>query len=75
MEALTRITEGHAPDEVYEEVRRECSDGELIALSMAIGGIACGAAWLSAFAMSIPRPQAASMALGRAISSSDKPLA
>jgi hypothetical protein len=28
----------HAADEVYEEVRRECSDGELIALSMAIGG-------------------------------------
>jgi hypothetical protein len=39
MEALTRITEGHAPDEVYEEVRCECSDGALIALSMAFGGI------------------------------------
>jgi alkylhydroperoxidase family enzyme len=39
MEALTRITESHAPDEVYEEVRREFSDEELIALSLAIAAI------------------------------------
>lgn len=38
-EALTRIAEGHAPDDVYEEVRAEFSDDELIALSIAIGAI------------------------------------
>jgi alkylhydroperoxidase family enzyme len=38
-EALTRITEGHAPDDVYEEVRREFSNEELIALSIALGAI------------------------------------
>jgi AhpD family alkylhydroperoxidase len=38
-EALTLITEGHAPDDVYEEVRAEFSDDELIALSIAIGAI------------------------------------
>jgi len=38
-EALTLITEGHASDEVYEEVRGEFSDDELIALSIAIGAI------------------------------------
>jgi AhpD family alkylhydroperoxidase len=38
-EALTLITEGHAPDDVYEEVRAEFTDDELIALSIAIGAI------------------------------------
>lgn len=38
-EALTRITECHAPDDVYEEVRREFSDVELIALSIAIDAV------------------------------------
>src|SRR5262249_22770659 len=38
-EALTLITNGHAPDDVYEETRREFSDDELIALSIAIGMI------------------------------------
>jgi AhpD family alkylhydroperoxidase len=35
-EALTLITEGHAPDAVYEEVRRQFSDEELANLTMAI---------------------------------------
>jgi alkylhydroperoxidase family enzyme len=39
MEALTRIKESHAPDEVYDEVGREFSDEELIALSLAIAAI------------------------------------
>lgn len=38
-ETLTLITEGHAPDAVYEEVRTEFADDELIALSLAIGAI------------------------------------
>ena len=38
-EALTLVTEGHAPDDVYEEVRAEFTDDELIALSIAIGAI------------------------------------
>jgi hypothetical protein len=33
-ETLIRITEGHAPGNVYEEVRREFADVELIALSI-----------------------------------------
>lgn len=36
-EALTLIADDHAPDDVYEEARREFSDDELIALSIAIG--------------------------------------
>jgi alkylhydroperoxidase family enzyme len=35
-EALTLITEGHVPDEVYEEARRQFSDEELANLTMAI---------------------------------------
>jgi AhpD family alkylhydroperoxidase len=35
-EALTLITEGHVPDEVYEEARRHFSDAELANLTMAI---------------------------------------
>ncbi|MGH6755483.1 carboxymuconolactone decarboxylase family protein [Hypericibacter sp.] len=35
-EALTLITEGHAPDAIYEEVRRQFSDEELANLTMAI---------------------------------------
>ena len=38
-EALTLIANGHAADEVYEEVRREFSDDELVSLSIAIGMI------------------------------------
>ncbi|WP_412778255.1 carboxymuconolactone decarboxylase family protein [Thalassospira lucentensis] len=38
-EALTLVTGNEAPDDVYEEVRREFSDDELIALSIAIGMI------------------------------------
>lgn len=38
-EALTRITEGHAPDAVFEEVRSQFSEDEVIALSIAIGMI------------------------------------
>src|ERR1700742_852874 len=35
-EALTLITEGHAPDEVYDEVRQEFGEEELVNLSLAI---------------------------------------
>jgi AhpD family alkylhydroperoxidase len=38
-EALTLISEGHAPDEVYEEVRRQFSDEELGNLTMAVVAI------------------------------------
>jgi alkylhydroperoxidase family enzyme len=38
-EALTLITESHAPDDVYDEVRAEFTDNELISLSIAIGAI------------------------------------
>jgi AhpD family alkylhydroperoxidase len=38
-EALTKITEGHAPDHIYDEVRRHFSDADLIALSIAIAMI------------------------------------
>ena len=33
-EALTRITEGHVPDEVYERARSQFSEKELVELSM-----------------------------------------
>jgi AhpD family alkylhydroperoxidase len=35
-EALTNIQEGHAPDEVYEQVRREFDEAELVKLTLAI---------------------------------------
>lgn len=35
-ESLTRIAETHAPDDVFEEVRRHFSQDEIIALSVAI---------------------------------------
>ena len=35
-EAITNIQEGHASDEVYEEVRKEFSEAELVRLTMAI---------------------------------------
>jgi AhpD family alkylhydroperoxidase len=38
-EAVTRIAETHAPDDVYEEVRREFDDRELAALTILIGMI------------------------------------
>ncbi|WP_340117842.1 carboxymuconolactone decarboxylase family protein [Pelagibius sp. 7325] len=38
-EALTLITNGHAPDADYEEVSKEFSEEDLIALSFAIGAI------------------------------------
>ncbi|MAZ31928.1 MAG: alkylhydroperoxidase [Thalassospira sp.] len=38
-EALTLVAGNEAPDEVYEEVSREFSDDELVALSIAIGMI------------------------------------
>lgn len=38
-EALTRIAETHAPDDVYEDVHRAFSDQELAALSIAIAMI------------------------------------
>jgi AhpD family alkylhydroperoxidase len=38
-EALTRISETHAPDDVYEEVRRHFSEQETVNLTMLIGMI------------------------------------
>ncbi|MBN8965152.1 MAG: carboxymuconolactone decarboxylase family protein [Rhizobiales bacterium] len=36
VEALTLITEGHAPDDVYEEARRHFSEKELVDLTAAV---------------------------------------
>src|SRR5262245_52070909 len=33
LEALTRITDSHVPDEVYEEARRQFSENELVDLA------------------------------------------
>ena len=38
-EALTNIKEGHAPDEVFDQVRRQFSEADLVALSIAIAMI------------------------------------
>src|SRR5262245_43769537 len=38
-EAVTVITEGHVPDEVYENVRRQLSEQELVNLTMAVVAI------------------------------------
>lgn len=38
-ESLTLITEGHVPDEVYEEVRKQFSEEELIDLTLAVSTI------------------------------------
>lgn len=35
-EALTNIQQGHAPDDVYEEARREFDEAELVKLTLAI---------------------------------------
>jgi len=38
-EAVTRITDGHVPDQVYEEVRPHFTDKELAALALAVATI------------------------------------
>jgi AhpD family alkylhydroperoxidase len=38
-EAVTRITDGHAPDQVYEEVRQQLSEKELADLTLAVATI------------------------------------
>jgi AhpD family alkylhydroperoxidase len=38
-EALTDLTDGHVPDDVYEAVRRQFGDEELVNLTMAIVAI------------------------------------
>jgi AhpD family alkylhydroperoxidase len=38
-EALTRITDGHAPDQVYDAVRSHFSEKELVELTWAIAAI------------------------------------
>lgn len=38
-EALTLITEGHVPDEVYDEARRQFSEEKLIDLTMAVTAV------------------------------------
>jgi AhpD family alkylhydroperoxidase len=35
-ESLTKITEGHVPDAVFEEVRKQFSEAELIDLTLAV---------------------------------------
>lgn len=38
-EAVTLVTEGHVPDEVYEQARAQFSDGDLANLTLAIAAI------------------------------------
>ena len=38
-EAVTRITNGHVPDEVYEQVRKQFSDKEIVDLTAAVVAI------------------------------------
>ena len=38
-ESVTLLNEGHVPDEVYEEVRKEFSEQELIDLTLAVAAI------------------------------------
>ena len=38
-EAVTKVTEGHVPDAVFEEVREQFNDKELADLTMAIAAI------------------------------------
>ncbi|HTS51138.1 MAG TPA: carboxymuconolactone decarboxylase family protein [Bryobacteraceae bacterium] len=38
-EAVTRVTEGHVPDQVYEQARNQFSDGDLANLTLAITAI------------------------------------
>src|SRR5207237_247129 len=38
-EAVTLITDGHVPDEVYEQVRAQFSEQELVNLTMAVVAI------------------------------------
>jgi AhpD family alkylhydroperoxidase len=38
-EAITNIQQGHAPDAVYEEVRKQFSEAELVRLTLAIAQI------------------------------------
>jgi AhpD family alkylhydroperoxidase len=35
-EAVTRVTEGHVPDEVYEQARRQFTEEELVNLTLAV---------------------------------------
>jgi AhpD family alkylhydroperoxidase len=38
-EALTHVTEGHVPDDVFEEVRKHFSEAEIVNLSLAVAAI------------------------------------
>jgi alkylhydroperoxidase family enzyme len=38
-EALTLVSQTHAPDDVYERVRQQFSEGELVRLTLAIAAI------------------------------------
>ena len=38
-EAVTLVTEGHVPDEIYEQVRAQFSEEEIVNLTLAIVGI------------------------------------
>ena len=38
-ETLTRVSENHAPDHIYDEVHKQFNDAEMVALSMAIVAI------------------------------------
>jgi AhpD family alkylhydroperoxidase len=61
VEALTKITDGHAPDDVYAEVRRHFPEEELVALSIAVGMINAWNRLAIGFRASHPRdvPEAA----------------
>jgi len=38
-EAVTRVTDGHVPDEVYDEVSKQFTEQELVALTLAVVAI------------------------------------
>jgi AhpD family alkylhydroperoxidase len=38
-EAVTRVTDGHVPDDVYQDARRQFSDAELANLTLAVATI------------------------------------
>lgn len=40
-ESVTLVTEGHVPDEVYNEARQQFSEEELIDLTLAVNAINC----------------------------------
>jgi AhpD family alkylhydroperoxidase len=64
-EAITNIQEGHASDEVYQEVRQEFSEAELVRLTMAITQIIAvsGLLYPRAYTQVDPTPRRGDLAL------------